>query len=120
MGARATASPADIEPTGNCYQTAAEHLLNIPASGWVLVHGRPTRSIAPFCQFGHAWLQLGERIVFDAERQMLVPRSVYYRVGRIDPALCIKYTQLDVQRKLLEFEHWGPWEGVDAVPPVPR
>jgi hypothetical protein len=120
MGARAIASPAGIEPTGDCYRSAAEHLLNMPASGWVLVHGRPTRSIAPFCQYGHAWLQLGEHVVFDTERQMLIPRSVYYRVGRIDPALCIKYAQIDVQRMLLEHEHRGPWEGVDAVPTVRR
>lgn len=81
-----------------------------------LVHGRPYLTREPFCQFGHAWIE-NDDVCIDASTLLEVPRNVYYAVGRIDSALCFTYTFEQMRRKLLEFKHYGPWEGVDAVPP---
>ncbi len=42
------------------------------------------------------------------------PRSRYYAIGRIDPALNIYYSVSEACLMALKHDHYGPWEGVDA------
>lgn len=107
-------TPRDLPAEGNCYEKSYNMIL---WSGvWqklVLVHGRPTLTRPPFCQFGHAWLETGH-MVYDAASGKWAPRAIYYAAGNIDPDLCHIYTREQATALLRRHGHYGPWEGVDA------
>lgn len=106
---------------GDCYEAAA-HLavfhsfdkdLLLPANFEpVLVHGRPVLQRPPFERFGHAWVESGE-VVFDFSngRKLVMPRNVYYALGRIDPEDSFRYSPDEARKLLVRFGHYGPWEG---------
>jgi len=107
---------------GNCYEACARRLLDDPEfKDWLLIHGRPTLQREPFCLFGHAWLESPDRTeVFSPkesrpeksqEDDMRVPRVLYYALGNINPGFCFAYDKETMRRKLVEHEHWGPWDG---------
>ena len=75
--------------------------------------------VPPHVEYGHAWLESPDgETVFDPESDMVIPRVLYYAVGNIEESDCFKYTKDEVRRMALEFKHYGPWEGVDAAPPL--
>ena len=99
---------------GNCYEAAASALLfRRQFADWVLVHGHPTRTIEPYCQFGHAWLEQGDT-VFDAASRKVLRRNVYYQAGQIDYRDNRLYTEPEARAFIQLTQHWGPWEGPDA------
>ena len=118
---------------GDCYEVHAHCLMESEAVPGqtvlgeevqitlVLVHGivDPDRSKIP--AHGHAWLEDTDGTVcIDLSRGQSVfcPRDTYYRIGNIDPATCHRYTRDEMITYLLSHEHYGPWEGPDAVPPL--
>lgn len=119
---------------GECYAAAGAALMDAwmlgEADDLVLVHGRPTLQVEPFCEYGHAWIERtltagvldGEeiRVVIcrDAETGTTLIRELYYAVGKIDPAACFRYDFSALQRWVQKTGHWGPWEGPDACGPV--
>ena len=120
---------------GNCYEVAGCYLLDAwtrgEAGNLVLVHGRPTLQVTPFCEYGHAWIEIAQNLerlgakaelvlCLDTESGVLVPRELFYKVGRIDPASCLRYRIEDLRRWVVETGHWGPWEGPEACGPVGR
>lgn len=115
-------TPTDLPQTGNCYEQAVEIMLRFRCVdrgdyGPTLVHGRPTLTVPPYCQFGHAWVVLpGGRTVLDVSGAH-VPIRLYYRAGKIDRRLNYNYTLDQMIHKLRTFKHYGPWEGPDAMPP---
>ena len=118
----ATPTPEHLEATGDCYREAFKALTRFILSGqegWAVVHGRPTLQVEPFCQYGHAWLELGD-IVYAASTGSIFPKSLYYAAGKIDPANNHVYDKDQVRRMILDFRHYGPWEGPDAHPPIPE
>lgn len=116
-----TPTPDDLPREGSCYVDCAETLMEMHDDGWELVHGRPTRTKPPFCEFGHAWLEhAGRGLVLDVAGNKAFRIADYYAVGRIDPAVCRRYSAARARQLLLSHGHYGPWEGVDAVPPVER
>ena len=121
----AVATPDEIVACGNCYEDAASSTLALLGSGsghkgWNLVHGRPTLQRPPYVQFGHAWLEKGEK-VFDPSESFSTTRAAYYAIGKIDYRDNLVYTSEETRRFVLAYEHWGPWEGVDGdgKPPAP-
>ncbi len=82
----------------------------------MLVHGRPTLTVAPFIEYGHAWIEIGDVLAFDAEREIVMPLELFYRAGQIDPTKCLRYDYADLKRWTNLTEHWGPWEGPEGVP----
>jgi len=118
-----------MEATGNCYQAAGEFLMDKAFGGehegLVLVHGRPTLQVEPFCEYGHAWIEyevpFGDGTMTmcrDVERGVEFPVFMFYSVGNIDPDQCFRYTYPDLARWVTETGHWGPWEGPEACGPV--
>ena len=114
---------------GDCYAAAGKLFmdsgLGLPESPLpeelgevVLVHGRPTLQRPPFCKYGHAWLEIGDVICYDAERKLAVPKALFYAVGNIDPDECYYYDMATFRKMVSEYGHWGPWEGPEACPPV--
>ncbi len=113
------------EERGDCYEAAANALLMPDYAGGLglpedtmLVHGRPTLARPPFEEYGHAWLELGD-VVFDLTNGRLVTgrRERYYEEGNIDSECCLKYTRQEARRRVLDYMHYGPWEGPEACPP---
>lgn len=107
---------------GDCYEAAGwlvcfEHP---PPIGSVLVHGRPTLQRPPFKPYGHAWIEVpgpaGITLVREVAngRDILIPATLYYAIGQIDPSECYRYTRAEARRLCVAHEHWGPWEGIEA------
>lgn len=42
-------------------------------------------------------------------RNLILPKDVYYRTGRIDPDCCSRYDRAEARDMIVEHEHWGPW-----------
>jgi hypothetical protein len=113
---------------GNCYEVAGKLFMDLviglsrpfpkELGAAVLVHGRPTLRRPPFRKYGHAWLEIGDALCYDSERKLAVPKALFYAVGNIDPDECYRYDEKTFRKFVLEFGHWGPWEGVEGMPPV--
>ena len=118
----ATPTPDDLEATGDCYSSSGSLVLdpfNGEYSSWTLVHGRPTLRVPPYIEYGHAWLESPDgEIIYDPTVEFEGPKMLYYALGNINPEDSFKYSREEARKKILEFGHWGPWEGVDAAPPV--
>jgi len=122
----------DLEPTGDCYAAAGEYLREQSVLGRtdiVLVHGRPTLQRPPFVKYGHAWIEFTQdlsamfapheaaklELCMDVERETILPKQLFYMLGKIDPAECFRYTFHDLRSWVTMTGHWGPWEGPEAV-----
>ena len=115
---------------GDCYEASATFVLDLKrdpkwrhfdTEGCVLVHGRPTLQRPPENKYDHAWIELPEHTLalnVATGREAAIPIPTYYEAGRIDPAECYRYTAEQARQMLLEFGHYGPWEGDGAVPPT--
>lgn len=103
-------------PKGDCYIVAANAVLLDPTRELVLVHGRPRLQCPPYQHYGHAWVETPDGTVIDrsSDRHVEMSAFVYYALGNIDPDECFRYEFMDTVEKVLEFEHYGPWEGPDA------
>ncbi len=109
---KAVPTPDDLPAPGNCYQDHFE-LIADAEKPWRLVHGRPTLTVPPYCQFGHAWLELDDT-VFDITNGYSGPRDVYYALGKIDLANNKYYTKGRAINLARKHMHYGPWEGPDS------
>jgi hypothetical protein len=101
---------------GSCYRDAFQSLRR-PAAALLsevtacepeLVHGIPTLTGGEHAgrRFCHAWVEVGELVLAVADA---VPRELYYEVGKIDPAECVRYTWREAVEKALESGTYGPW-----------
>lgn len=82
-----------------------------------LVHGRPTLTVPPRQKYGHAWLEFGDHWCYDAERDMIIPKALFYSAGQIEEAECERYDWTRFKARMDSHEHWGPWDGPEACPP---
>ncbi|MEO2157784.1 MAG: hypothetical protein ABGX31_00440, partial [bacterium] len=62
--------------------------------------------------FGHAWVEKGGNVIDKSNgRDMQLPAVVYYAVGQIDYLdNVVKYPWSEARKKILDYEHWGPWD----------
>jgi len=100
---------------GDCFEANANALIDMGPSneGWVLCHGVPVNRIDRL-PFGHAWLENAETVHDHSNgSHSEIPKDLYYAIGNI-PAYghetIHKYTSEQVVERLLEHEHWGPWD----------
>jgi len=109
-----------VTEAGDCYEAAVHFMWAAieqgKAEGLTVCHGEVEGQGALRGQrFGHAWCERdlpGVDIVTDASNSRMVAmiRPEYYRLGRIDPDKVKRYTAKEVNEKLVEYEHFGPWE----------
>ena len=117
---------SDLTPTGDCYKAAAYYLIDAHFSGRTrvdklrLVHGILTLTRPPYLRFGHAWVEINDAVVYDAERDLAVPIVVFYAIGQIIPEECYIYDFEALRQKINEYGHYGPWEGPEGCPPVDK
>jgi hypothetical protein len=113
---RAYGNPRKPKATGTCYETAFQALFDGQHDEWTLVHGRPTLTVEPFIEYGHAWIEDPDGVtVFDTESRSYWPVHIYYKYGKIDPKKSTRYDKDEAIRWAMERNHYGPWHGPDAV-----
>lgn len=107
-------------PVGDCYEAAGRYFSEAAfagqAVGYTLVHGvvsghGPLRGR----RFGHAWVEVDDGpvvMVVDPsnDRTVVMARTDYYRLGRVLPEECRRYTPEEAVIEMVRSEHWGPWE----------
>lgn len=102
--------------TGDCYEAAGQYMMEHAIfsgkeKGLLLVHGEVTgqRDIEGL-KYGHAWIEKGGMVIDVANgRDFRVPKEVYYAIGRIGTNVH-KYTVAEFRKKVMEHQHWGPWD----------
>jgi len=104
-----------VEITGQCYLLAATKVCYELGDAAMLIHGEPQLQIAPYTNFGHAWVEIGDRC-WDPIKDRWYSRLPYYSAGKIDPLKTVRYTKMQTLQKLLEEEHWGPWHEDQDTP----
>lgn len=96
---------------GNCYHNcltaALREFVHIP--NVKIVHGEVggTGPLAGI-RYGHAWLELSDRVVWDHNGGM-VARDDYYRIGTIDPDEVDRYSLEEAVAMALKEDTAGPW-----------
>jgi len=125
--------------TGDCYETAGKLILAMgghfpPPSYWskvktiiglketpeskdfrmvhALVRGQGRLSGK---RFGHGWVEWKQSLVIDFSNgnELVLPKSVYYSAGKVDPnekGAYVTYTTQEAKVKILGKGHWGPWD----------
>lgn len=94
---------------GNCYEANAELFLNYFANRPEvrLVHGTVYHPKTGW--HGHCWIETGDTIIDAANKTMnILQKDKYYTIGKIKDTT--KYTRKEAIRKMLETQHYGPWE----------
>ncbi len=115
---------------GDCYEASGRFILDMdrnpkwsgyPTEECILVHGRPTLQRPPYIKYGHAWIEVPKlRLALNVAtgREMICSIENYYQAGQINPEdECYRYTPEEAAAMMAKFGHFGPWEGVEAVPP---
>ena len=108
-------TPDSLAATGSCYEDAATYLLYRAPNNAVMVHGRPTLTRPPFIEFGHGWIEVGDKVI-DPSAGFTGPKAIYYALGNIDYLNNLLYTKDEAADFLVLTGHYGPWEGVDGTP----
>lgn len=101
-------------PKGDCFAAAFEELL--ARRGTWLVHGLPVNQQSRYAgrRYWHAWVETEtdrEPMVRDTSNDRIVtlPRSVYYRLGRLTEDHVFRYSLVDAVVLANEHRHFGPW-----------
>ena len=99
---------------GDCY--AANGRWMIGKRNYQLVHGVAilARDGKPF---GHCWIEKGQLVLdFSNGKKVRMSKKKYYELGGIPvkPHKLYKYTFEEMAKKMIQHEHWGPW---DSKPP---
>jgi hypothetical protein len=102
---------------GDCYEAAGRYVMDnalFPGDNpnLILVHGEVTGQ-GPIAgvKFGHAWVEDGDLVRdYSRDRKVEMPKIVYYALGNIEESKVFKYTPEEMRRKILDYEHWGPWD----------
>jgi hypothetical protein len=119
---------------GNCYETSAKFVLDSKENKSLLdlklchgqVHGQGPLEGAIF---GHSWVEYNQimpspienltnhnlpliTMVLDKSngKSLEIPAPIYYLMGNIQNENVVKYNKKEVLKKIIETEHWGPWD----------
>jgi len=111
----ATMSAQQDHAGGNCYETAANYIIdNLFSRGpsdMVLVHAEVTgQGPIDGLKYGHAWVEIGGIVIDNSNgNNIKLPTEVYYRMGQVGSNI-YKYTPEEVRRWLIDSGTYGPWE----------
>ena len=118
---------------GDCYEAAGKYMVEncmVADCNLVLVHGEvagqgPLEGVT----YGHAWVEDGGTVIDKSNgRDIQMSKVLYYTLGNIagidmskwgqpEAGMDVftggnlhKYTWEDAREKILNYEHWGPWD----------
>jgi tRNA nucleotidyltransferase/poly(A) polymerase len=101
---------------GDCYEAAGRYMMNNcrvnSKCGMKLVHAEVTgQGEIEGLKYGHAFVLDDRGTVIDRSngRNIEMPKEIYYAIGHIGSNVH-EYTWDEARQKMLEFEHWGPWD----------
>lgn len=103
---------ANLPTGGDCFVANAKHVLDRDRTK-TLCHSYVTPVMGPLrnVKHEHAWLEKGDTVYdFSNNRELEVPKDVFYILGQIDKKKVKRYSYNDVIRNIKEHKHWGPWE----------
>lgn len=103
---------------GDCYEANGRYFVNhavFPGQdkNLRLVHGEVSgQGPLEGVNYGHAWVEDGNTVIDVSNgRSLRMPKNAYYALGNIkDNGNLHVYKPEDVRRKMLQHEHWGPWD----------
>ena len=115
---------------GDCYEAAAKYMMDECNFGaddcdLALVHGEVSgQGPLEGVRYGHAWVEDGDTVIDKSNgKDLRMPKAIYYALGQInretfgadgyDPVggqNVHRYTWPEMRKKLLDYEHWGPWD----------
>ena len=102
---------------GDCYEANGNYFMTKSLSGegseMRLVHGEVTgQGSLEGINYGHAWVEDGDTVIdVSGGKSLRMPKMAYYALGGIDRNNNLhKYSPLEFQAKVAEYEHWGPWD----------
>jgi len=113
---------------GDCYEAAGKYMMDncmIGDCDLVLVHGEVSgQGSLEGVRYGHAWVEDGDTVIDKSNgRDLRVPKVFYYTLGQISSETfddegyspmggqnVHKYTWEEAREKIIESEHWGPWD----------
>ena len=101
---------------GDCYEAAGKYMMDNCMFGsckLVLVHGEVMgQGHLEGVTYGHAWVLNGDTVIDVSNGGKLqLPKSAYYAIGQIDNiGNTIEYTWKEARKKIVNYEHWGPWD----------
>ena len=91
-----------------------EHGIIRGADDLRLVHGVVTgQGKLEGVRFGHAWIERGNTVYDHSNgRDIEMSKDAHYKLGHIEdaPGKLYRYTPEQTRQKMLEFEHFGPWD----------
>ena len=101
---------------GDCYEAAGKYLMDEclfsgKGCALLLVHAEVTgQGQIQDLKHGHAFVLDGDTVIDKSNgRDVQMPKAAYYALGQIGDNLH-EYTYEEFRRKILEYEHWGPWD----------
>jgi len=108
-------NPDDIERgpkmPGFCFDSCARWLVFEQGRDYPqakLVHGTVMgRGPLADKRFTHAWVEIDDWI-YDVSQDLLVEKDHYFQLSEGEGY--VTYTSDEVMKKIIETEHWGPWD----------
>lgn len=108
---------------GDCYEANGKFFMDqavFPGSNTTmrLVHGEVTgQGPMEGVQYGHAWIVDGSTVIDKSNgKDLRMPKKAYYALGQIDRNDNMHvYTPAQFRKKVMQFEHWGPWDLVTST-----
>lgn len=100
---------------GDCYVAAYKFFNSNHTDGhgeMFLVHGLVSgQGKLEGIKYNHAWVE-DDHIVYDYSnnRNIQLPKSLYYRIGEIQKGEVYKYNFDEVNKNSLKYKTYGPWE----------
>ena len=105
-----------MDANGDCYEAAGKYIMDecvfTPKNcTLILVHAEVSgQGPLEGVRYGHAFILDGDTVIDKSNgRDVRIPKATYYSVGQIG-ANVHEYAFEDFRRKILEHEHWGPWD----------
>ena len=102
---------------GDCYEASGKYIMDECMFGddcsLILVHGEVAgQGALDGVTFGHAWVLDGGTVIDKSNgRNLQLPQSLYYGLGRIDQiGNTHQYTREQARKMITDNEHWGPWD----------
>jgi len=99
---------------GDCYEANGRFFIDETLFGgasWILVHGEVTgQGPLEGINYGHCWIESGGSVIDHSNgNNIKMSKKDYYSLGQIGDNV-IKYKPEQVRKKILQTEHWGPWD----------
>ena len=93
---------------GKCFEVALEYMYKNPTA--TLVHGLVTgQGPIEGILYNHAWVEKGNTVI-DETVSLEIPKKLYYMIGQIKESNVYRYSIDEMNKKLLEYKTYGPWE----------